>query len=820
MRRRSLVLGLCGLVGLVGMLGTVSGSSAAASSVWGNAIEVPGTATLNSAFASVSSLSCATAGNCSAGGSYTDGSGHTQAFVAGETNGIWSNAIEVPATPTLNSSGYASVLSVSCATAGNCAAGGFYRDGSFNSQAFVVEETNGSWGNAIEVPGTAALNVDGSASVLSVSCPTVGNCTAGGNYTDGSGHTQAFVAAETDGSWGNAIEVPATATLNSGGYANVNSVSCATAGNCTAGGNYTDGSNHQQVFVVDETNGSWSNAIEVPATTTLNSGGSANVDSLSCATAGNCTAGGSYRDGSGHTQAFVVGETSGIWSNAIEVPATATLNSGGFADVKSVSCAAAGNCTAGGYYTDGSGHNQAFVVGETTGSWGNAIEVPGTAALNTGGSAFVKSVSCATAGNCAAGGDYFDGSGFAQAFVVNETNGSWGSAIEVPGTATLNSGGGAVVNSVSCAPAGYCAGGGFYTDGSGRYQAFVVGSAASYSVAYNGNGASGGSAPSDAASPYTAGTTVTVLGAGTLTKTGYTFSGWNTAANGSGTPYKPGATFPMPAANVTLYARWAIKSTSETVHCNQKVPIASPGKNLSGVWKSNQLGTYYVRQIGSCVYATGLGTYNSPSQKYDYATTFFGAINSAGTTITGYWFDVNAGTRSRYGSLTLHVANGTHLTKTAQTGAFTASSWVQQSSSAAAFVSPSSSSAANSNLTWTCDPAATAAPTVNYLPSTIAKVGTTTVRYNVRQIGSCVVFWGRPKVSPVPTASPKWTYSNVFYGRSTGSGTSEVVKGPWADIPAGTNPIFGQLTLTVTGQHTFKASGTGGWTTTNFTHTP
>ena len=52
--------------------------------------------------------------------------------------------------------------SVSCATAGNCAAGGSYTDGSDyptgHPHAFVVDETNGSWGNAIEVPGIGGLD--------------------------------------------------------------------------------------------------------------------------------------------------------------------------------------------------------------------------------------------------------------------------------------------------------------------------------------------------------------------------------------------------------------------------------------------------------------------------------------------------------------------------------------------------------------------------------------------------------------------------------------------------------------------------------------
>jgi hypothetical protein len=65
---------------------------------------------------------------------------------------------------------------------------------------------------------------------------------------------------------------------------------------------------------------------------------------------------------------------------------------------------------------------QAFVVSETGGKWGKAIEVPGTAALNQGGLAAVNSVSCATAGNCSAGGQYTTASGAEEVFVVSETS--------------------------------------------------------------------------------------------------------------------------------------------------------------------------------------------------------------------------------------------------------------------------------------------------------------------------------------------------------------------------------------------------------------
>jgi len=80
-------------------------------------------------------------------------------------------------------------------------------------------------------------------------------------------------------------------------------------------------------------------------------------------------------------------------------------------------------------------------------------------------------------------------------------------------------------------------------------------------VTYSGNGATSGTVPVDS-SKYATGAKVTVLGnTGNLARSGYTFAGWNTAAGGNGTSYAAGATFSMGNAAVTLYARWAPKTS-------------------------------------------------------------------------------------------------------------------------------------------------------------------------------------------------------------------------------------------------------------------
>jgi hypothetical protein len=449
----------------------------ASGGTWGKAEEVPGIAALNTGgFAQLLSVSCGSAGNCGAGGQYANSAGE-QAFVASQSNGSWRKAVEVPGTAALNKNGQAATISVSCPSAGNCSAGGNYTDGfglDGHSQAFVVSETNGIWGKAQEVPGTAALN-QANGATTSVSCASAGNCSAGGFYTDSSGGIRAFVVSERNGTWGKAEEVPGLAALGQGEFVigRNTSVSCASAGNCSASGGYLDSADHDQAFVANQVNGIWRKAEEVPGTAALNQGGEADINSLSCASVGNCSAGGSYADASGHPQAFVVSEKNGTWRKAIEAPGTAALNTGGKAAINSVSCASAGNCSAGGSYTDNSGHAQAFVTSKVNGTWGTAHEVPGTAALNQGGNAGIFSVSCASAGNCSAGGSYTDSSGHVQAFVAGQVNGTWGKAEEVPGTAALNTGGQAAINSVSCGSAAHCSAGGHYSDSSGL-QAFVV----------------------------------------------------------------------------------------------------------------------------------------------------------------------------------------------------------------------------------------------------------------------------------------------------------------------------------------------------------
>jgi uncharacterized repeat protein (TIGR02543 family) len=74
-----------------------------------------------------------------------------------------------------------------------------------------------------------------------------------------------------------------------------------------------------------------------------------------------------------------------------------------------------------------------------------------------------------------------------------------------------------------------------------------------YSIIYSANGATSGSAPSTSSAQ--AGNVTLASNNGGLARTGYTLAGWSTSANGSGTDYALGATFPL-SSSVSLYAKW------------------------------------------------------------------------------------------------------------------------------------------------------------------------------------------------------------------------------------------------------------------------
>jgi len=267
-------------------------------------------------------------------------------------------------------------------------------DNNYNTRSYLDTEVNGTWHNATDVRGVAA----GAAAVQisGLSCAANGNCVAIGTYTTAAQELQffqggtPFLDAEIAGVWQPAVIPPGLASLDASFRytSGLDAVSCASAGNCAVAGTYYSNGTYPS-FVVDETNGKWSKAAELSGLRAIGLSKTgpveAPVDALSCVHPGDCILGGYLSSGNIGGEGFIAQEVNGHWGPAQLVRGLEQLNAGATALVSAVSCSSSGNCSVGGTYADSNAAPQAFVATEVHGAWASAVEVPGTAALNTGG---------------------------------------------------------------------------------------------------------------------------------------------------------------------------------------------------------------------------------------------------------------------------------------------------------------------------------------------------------------------------------------------------------------------------------------------------
>jgi hypothetical protein len=119
-----------------------------------------------------------------------------------------------------------------------------------------------------------------------------------------------------------------------------------------------------------------------------------------CSSAGACTAVGDYQDTIGITHGVAETLSSGMWTaTAILAPNNAPDYT--FADLNAVSCVSAGNCVAVGDYRVSTIQTESFYAVETSGAWARGLElsVPADADTDPAETSF-DSVSCVSSGNC------------------------------------------------------------------------------------------------------------------------------------------------------------------------------------------------------------------------------------------------------------------------------------------------------------------------------------------------------------------------------------------------------------------------------------
>lgn len=114
-----------------------------------------------------------------------------------------------------------------------------------------------------------------------------------------------------------------------------------------------------------------------------------------------------------------------------------------------------------------------------------------------------------------------------------------------------------------------------------------------------------------------------------LTRTGYTFNGWNTASDGSGTAYATGSTI-TPTGNVTLYAQWKTTFVKPEIQnlLAFRVADASGGASPT-VTSTGETGFCKFELVGGANY-----TFDSATVQFGTATAK--SMTKSGTTLYGY----------------------------------------------------------------------------------------------------------------------------------------------------------------------------------------
>jgi uncharacterized repeat protein (TIGR02543 family) len=193
-------------------------------------------------------------------------------------------------------------------------------------------------------------------------------------------------------------------------------------------------------------------------------------------------------------------------------------------------------------------------------------------------------------------------------------------------------------------------------DGGKTATCTVSVSAPTASVTFNANSGSG-TVPT--AQTVSIGSNITLPNGTGLSRSGYTFGGWNTNTSGTGTAYKAGDSYTV-TGNVTLYAKWdtnytvtynvnggsGTAPTSQTA-INGSIITLSNGSGLTrsgytfGGWNTNTSGTGTAYKAGDSYTVTGNVTLYA---KWDIAT----LVSVSGIANQLSWLKTNAASGGNY----------------------------------------------------------------------------------------------------------------------------------------------------------------------------
>jgi hypothetical protein len=291
-----------------------------------------------------------------------------------------------------------------CQSSADCWAVGHYQAASGANLNQALHWNGSKWSQAT-TPDPGGTASGSSSELFSVGCRAAKDCWAVGDYMKkGADLDQAL---HWNGSKWSVVPTPTPGGNLSGDENRLFDVVCLTATNCWAAGQY--GNNGVTLNQVLHWNGStWSQ------TTTPNPGGTAasdisTLDAIRCTSASNCWTVGEAGN-IGGTQFLVLNEAlhwnGHKWSQAT-TPNPGGTTSGDFSDLSAVSCTSASNCWADGSYgSSGSTGNSLNEALHWNGATWALVSTPDPDGTGEGASNLLIGLSCTSATNCWAVGDY------------------------------------------------------------------------------------------------------------------------------------------------------------------------------------------------------------------------------------------------------------------------------------------------------------------------------------------------------------------------------------------------------------------------------
>lgn len=366
----------------------------------------------SNSFGRLDSISCTASSDCTAVGWYRNSSDSTSAMVAVERLGKLSRAVGVTLPQDAHTSN-SQLTAVSCTIAFSCTA-----VGSYSGLAFGVTESDGRVTPRFDIPPPANVSPSGRVNLTSISCTSVGNCLAAGNYVDRAGATEALVALESNGKFSDATELLSPSNAGKNPYSWVSGLSCQRVGYCTIVGSYVDESVtvtpqtkrpvSSQATVAVESNGRFSRSLEIASPVGAPLEPYAWLHSVRCTSIGNCVAVGIYDDTSTNESVgkpMVAYERGGKFSQAVTfTPPSLRGVAASYTNLISISCMTADICAFVGVELNNSLGSNALVqsmLGVESGTKLIQLSIY-PSSTTTGGLAegFLSSISCAGKAIC------------------------------------------------------------------------------------------------------------------------------------------------------------------------------------------------------------------------------------------------------------------------------------------------------------------------------------------------------------------------------------------------------------------------------------